>query len=162
MPAQISPPPELVPAPEQTPAKRTFGRPFAKGQSGNPNGRPKGLERQVREAVGDELPKLLDAILDIALARGPLCDATKGLAPKPADRIKAAELLLNRGWGAAKQTVSIETASPNAPAVNVAVNVLPDQDLAALERILAEADHRERTALETSTVIDVVPSPAGS
>jgi hypothetical protein len=35
-------------------ATRVVGRPFAKGVSGNPGGRPRGLARYVRELVGDD------------------------------------------------------------------------------------------------------------
>jgi hypothetical protein len=81
------------------------GRPFKKGQSGNPGGRPKAL-RQVEE-----------------LARTQTMDALKTLEtihknPKapPAARVAAANALLDRGWGKARQALeggNLE-GSPNA------------------------------------------------
>ena len=81
------------------------GRPFKKGQSGNPGGRPKAL-RQVEE-----------------LARTQTMDALKTLEtihknPKapPAARVAAANALLDRGWGKSRQALEMGNleGSPNA------------------------------------------------
>ena len=42
-----------------------IGRPFAKGVSGNPGGRPKGLARYVRELVGDDGRRIADFMLNV-------------------------------------------------------------------------------------------------
>ncbi len=41
------------------------GRPFPKGVSGNPGGRPKGLARYVRELVGDDGRRIADFMLSV-------------------------------------------------------------------------------------------------
>jgi len=61
---------------------------FKPGQSGNPGGRPKGIEAQAREYTGVALEALVDALRS------------------PRERVPAAIALLDRGWG--KPTVTIE------------------------------------------------------
>jgi hypothetical protein len=39
---------------DETAGATIVGRPFPKGRSGNPGGRPKGLAKYVRELVGDD------------------------------------------------------------------------------------------------------------
>jgi hypothetical protein len=68
--------------------------PFAPGQSGNPGGRPKG-EAKVRDAA--------QALTDEAI--GVLADALKDDDRRIA--IKAAEILLDRGWGKPAQSVDV-------------------------------------------------------
>lgn len=66
---------------------------FVKGQSGNPGGRPKG-EAKVREAAQAAGPKALAVLVD---------------ALKDDDarvRIKAAEILLDRGFGRPAQAIT--------------------------------------------------------
>jgi hypothetical protein len=74
-------------------------KPFKKGQSGNPNGRPKKLP---------ELDKLLADVLGEENANG--ITAAEAILKKlramaAAGNIRAAELLLDRGYGKAKQTI---------------------------------------------------------
>lgn len=77
------------------------GTQFKPGQSGNPKGRPKklpDLERLLTEVLGDEDDKdsnamrILNALAERALKKG-------------GDR--AAEILLDRGWGKAKQSIDL-------------------------------------------------------
>jgi len=67
------------------------GRPFPKGVSGNPGGRPKGLARYVRELVGDDGRRIADFMLSV------LEDESE----RTETRMKAAEWLADRGYGKA-------------------------------------------------------------
>lgn len=64
------------------------GRPFQKGQSGNPAGRAKGIEAIAREHTSEAIAALVDALRS------------------PKERVGAAVALLDRGWG--KPTVTVE------------------------------------------------------
>ncbi len=80
---------------EQRPSNRNL-RPWVKGQSGNPGGRPKGIEARAREYTEEALAVLVAAMSD----------------PDPRTRIAAASALLDRGWGKAKQTVAGDPDKP--------------------------------------------------
>jgi hypothetical protein len=72
--------------------------PFQKGESGNPNGRPKKLpelDKLLAEVLGEEKDGVTaaEAILKALRAK-----ASKG-------DIRAAEVLLNRGYGMARQVI---------------------------------------------------------
>src|SRR5439155_15128273 len=71
------------------------GRPFPKGVSGNPGGRPKGLARYVRELVGDDGRRIADFMLSV------LDDETE----RTETRIQAATWLADRGFGKAPATM---------------------------------------------------------
>jgi hypothetical protein len=75
-----------------------FGRPFPKGVSGNPGGRPKGLARYVRELVGDDGKRIADFMA------GVLDDEVE----RTETRIQAAMWLADRGFGKAPVTVDGE------------------------------------------------------
>jgi hypothetical protein len=72
---------------------RRIGKPFPRGVSGNPGGRPKGIARTVRERCGGGPTKLVDGLLAIAEGEG-----LNGKPVREADRIRAYELLLAYGW----------------------------------------------------------------
>lgn len=84
-----------------TKGKKPRGKPFPKGQSGNPAGRPALTfeERQSREALVKRARDMSPAVLDnlAQLAEG------KGL---PA--IRAGEIILDRAWGRPKQDAHVE------------------------------------------------------
>jgi hypothetical protein len=61
---------------------------FQPGQSGNPGGRPKGIEALAREHTPAAIAALVDALRS------------------PKERVGAAVALLDRGWG--KPTVTVE------------------------------------------------------
>ena len=74
------------------PAKRGKGRPFVKGQSGNPKGRPKeydDLKAMAREHTVEAIQRLAHWM--------------RGNDPRAS--VAAANVLLDRGWGKAAQPV---------------------------------------------------------
>ena len=89
--------------------------PWQPGQSGNPTGRPRGtrdLAGYVLEAT-DGRKELIDAM--VCLVRGvlPHVAAQEGSRPRknqqvrPADQLKAIEMLLDRGFGRSPQQLDI-------------------------------------------------------
>lgn len=75
------------------------GKGFRPGQSGNEGGRPRGLERLFRDKLGEGG---VDEAIDILL--------TVMRDPKAAakDRLRAVEIIFDRGWGKPTQTVNGE------------------------------------------------------
>lgn len=82
--------------------KTPEGKRFQPGQSGNPNGRPKklpSLDKLLPEVLGDELDdnskikQILNKLADQAYKKGD---------------VRAAQILLDRGYGAPKQTIATD------------------------------------------------------
>lgn len=74
------------------------GRPFKKGQSGNPNGRPKKIPELnilLAEVLGEEKDGINAAKVILMALRA---KASKG-------DVRAAEVLLNRGYGKPKEFI---------------------------------------------------------
>ena len=94
--------------------------PWKPGQSGNPSGRPRGtrdLAGYVLETT-DGGKELVDALVSIARGVMPKVAAQEGSRPRkdqqvrPADQLKAIEMLLDRGFGGrSPQQLDIPTAS---------------------------------------------------
>ena len=89
--------------------------PWQPGQSGNPSGRPKGtrdLAGYVLETT-DGGKELVDALVSIARGVMPNVASQEGSRPRkdqqvrPADQLKAIEMLLDRGFGRSPQQLDI-------------------------------------------------------
>ena len=89
--------------------------PWQPGQSGNPSGRPRGtrdLAGYVLETT-DGGKELIDSLLSIARGVLPHVAVQQGSRPRkdqqvrPADQLKAIEMLLDRGFGRSPQQLDI-------------------------------------------------------
>ena len=89
--------------------------PWKPGQSGNPSGRPRGtrdLAGYVLETT-DGGKELVDALVSIVRGVVPHVAAQEGSRPRkdqqvrPADQLKAIEMLLDRGFGSSQQQLDI-------------------------------------------------------
>ena len=89
--------------------------PWKPGQSGNPSGRPRGtrdLAGYVLEST-DGGKELVNALVSIARGVMPNVAAQEGSRPikdqqvRPADQLKAIEMLLDRGFGRSPQQLDI-------------------------------------------------------
>src|SRR5262245_3393314 len=78
----------------------TIGKPFQKGQSGNPGGRPKEIA-EVKELAREHMPAAIEALVSIMNN------------PKASDaaRVSAATALLDRGYGKPQQHISGDSIS---------------------------------------------------
>jgi hypothetical protein len=71
-------------------------KPYAKGQSGNPSGRPK-TPQEVKDAFRKHTMEAKDVLVSI------MNDAEN----KAGDRVRAAVTILNRAWGTPEQAVTV-------------------------------------------------------
>ena len=110
--------------------------PWQPGQSGNPSGRPKDtrdLAGYVLETT-DSGKELVDALVSIARGTMPNVPVQKGSRPRkdqqvrPADQLKAIDMLLDRGFGRSPQQLDIAHSVTNRP-----LEHLSDETLRLLE-----------------------------
>jgi hypothetical protein len=78
----------------------TIGRPFQKGQSGNPGGRPKEIA-EVKELARQHVPAAIEALASI----------TNNPKASDAARVSAACALLDRAYGKPQQHIDAEIGS---------------------------------------------------
>ena len=106
--------------------------PWKPGQSGNPSGRPKGtrdLAGYVLETT-DGGKELVDALLSIVRGVVPHVAAQEGSRPRkdqqvrPADQLKAIEMLLDRGFGRSPQQLDIAHNVSSRPFANLSDETL--------------------------------------
>jgi hypothetical protein len=97
-------------------ATGVVGRPFPKGVSGNPGGRPKGLARYVRELIGDDGRRIADFMISV------LDDEME----RTETRMQAATWLADRGFGKAPLAMESSEAKPVAIVVESCFEVAQD------------------------------------
>jgi hypothetical protein len=76
--------------------ERKVGKPFQKGQSGNPGGRPKEIV-EVKELARQHTPEAIATLARIMM----------NAKAMDAARVAAANALLDRGWGKAAQSLDV-------------------------------------------------------
>ena len=106
--------------------------PWKPGQSGNPSGRPRGtrdLAGYVLETT-DAGRELIDALVSIARGVMPSVAVQKGSRPRkdqqvrPADQLKAIEMLLDRGFGRSPQQLDIAHSVSDRPLAHLSDETL--------------------------------------
>lgn len=112
------------------------GRRFKPGQSGNPEGRPKTDPELVEAFRGRTWKALatLDKVMDDYAAER-VTEKGDPLVPSQA-AVKASEVVLNRGWGTAPQTVKLDATINATQAITHSV-ALPAPDPQRLQRVAA-------------------------
>jgi hypothetical protein len=119
------------------------------GASGNPAGKPRGLERQLRDQFGADVPRLVAVLVDLALGKVPR--GYEEAEIKTSDRIKANAEALDRILGKPAQTIDGAMSvgiSPDQAAILAAISLTPH------ERRLrqAEIDREDADALAAAEV----------
>lgn len=91
-------------------APKKIGRPFEAGRSGNPGGRPKGLERTAREALAVREYTAKDGVHYVGIEAALHCLLDIGYDEKapPRVRVDAFDKVFDRGYGKAKQKVELD------------------------------------------------------
>ena len=106
--------------------------PWQPGQSGNPSGRPRGtrdLAGYVLETTGGG-KELIDSLLSIVRGVTPNVAVQDGSRPRkdqqvrPADQLKAIEMLLDRGFGRSPQQLDIAHSVSDRPLAHLSDETL--------------------------------------
>jgi hypothetical protein len=108
------------------------GRGFRKGQSGNPNGRPRGFAARIREETNDG-KELVDLVFDIM--RG-----GRGASAKL--QLEAASWLADRGFGRPVQATDINGPNGGPIAHGVDLGKLTAAELGLLETLVERLTSR--------------------
>ena len=108
------------------------GRPFKRGQSGNPGGRPK-IPADIRQAFRDLTPLAVET-LEEAMEKADW-----------SNRVKAAQVVLERGWGKTPQPVVGDSDNP----IRFEFSHLPDK---LLRDIALFADHERKQSQNGAAV----------
>lgn len=114
---------------------------FRPGASGNPNGKNRGLERQLRDQFGADVPKLVAVLVDLALGKVPT--GYESAEIKTSDRIKANAEALDRILGKPAQTIDGAMSvgiSPDQAAILAAISLTPHERRKRLDDIAREDD----------------------
>lgn len=125
--------------------KKVVGVPFKKGQSGNPNGRPVGtisLKTRVRRLLEscEDIPEALSMAMaaNLGKQKGAVIDAIlvsqtiRAMDENNAGSTKAAEVLMDRGYGKEKDVLDITEGES-----------VDDQDKEILKRYYEEREKGE-------------------
>jgi len=99
---------------------------FKPGQSGNPNGRPK-EPKEFKELAKAKSLDALNVVINIM----------NNDEAKHSDRIKAAEMIIDRAYGKAIQATEI-SGPEGAPIETHSLTALTDSELITLEQILSK------------------------
>ncbi len=104
-------------------------RPFRPGQSGNPGGRPKSLLTGIRQHVGHDGEKLVEAWATIAFGTATAIRKQFGRVTKVTtrDRLMAMKELADRGWGRPLVAVTMEVVPEGRPLRHVSDEALKAQ-----------------------------------
>jgi hypothetical protein len=102
---------------------------YKKGQSGNPGGRPRALVSVMEEARRHKT-EAIQVLVELMSG-----------ANSESVRLNAAEAVLNRGWGRSIQAFQVD-----ANFANRKLNELTNEELAAFEKRLANAEPQQQIA----------------
>ncbi len=132
-----------------TPLRNEKGH-WLPGQSAHPGGRPKSLEKLVRERVAAQnggWEAMTDVMQAIVLGL-PLPGASTELVPKIRDRIEAYKVLADRGHGKAKVTIDLAHDVTKGGLAGIDVDALDDAAFEVLDQAIENAIRGGRKVID--------------